>query len=111
MIHLASGANSEAVKYAILVLATPLWWPFLKSLWRSLNEALREEGGLLGRAPTEEQLRELQASDPMSEAMISEERYSPFTASSLTGARPKGPQQPDSPRGTHMGRRGGFGRG
>jgi len=107
MIHLASGLNTEGVKYAIVILATPLWWPFAKALWKSLNDALREEGGLLGKPPTEEQLREMQAEDPLKDAMISEERYTPFTAHSLTGARPSSGNEPSS-RGTRMGRRGGF---
>jgi hypothetical protein len=111
MIHLASGANTEPVKYAILVLATPRWWPFAKALWKSLNDALREEGGLLGRAPSEEELREMQAEDPVADAMISEERNSPFAATKLGGARPGVKSGAGPARGSSVGRRGGFGRG
>jgi hypothetical protein len=111
MIHLASGLNTEPVKYAILILATPLWWPFAKSLWKSLNDALREEGGLLGRAPTEEELREMQAEDPHADAMVSEERFSPFSARKLTGAKPQSGEGAPTGRGSSMGRPGGFGRG
>jgi len=112
MIHLASGLNTEPVKYAILVLATPLWWPFAKSLWKSLNDALREEGGLLGRTPTEEQLREMQANDPLSDSMMSEERNTPFSAAKLVGSsQPRAGGGSGPGRGSSMGRRGGFGRG
>jgi hypothetical protein len=51
--------NTEIAKYTLLVLAAPFWWPFLKALYAELNNALREEGGLVGRAPSAEQLRKI----------------------------------------------------
>ncbi len=44
--------NTPWVKYTILILATPIWWPFVKALWRALNDALRDEGGVFGHTPT-----------------------------------------------------------
>jgi 3-deoxy-7-phosphoheptulonate synthase len=54
-----SHLNSEPVKYAILLFTAPLWLPFLQALWRALNDALREEGGVMGVAPTENELEVL----------------------------------------------------
>ena len=118
MLHLASGLNTEAVKYGIVVLLTPLWLPFIKALWKSLNAALREEGGLLGAPPTEEELRELRHSDPLADAMISEERFVPFSAHRLDGDKAGGgPQMGGGSKsragsgGTNIGRNRGFGPG
>jgi len=44
-----TGFNTEVIKYAIVILGTPYWWPFVKTLWKELNDSLREEGGILGR--------------------------------------------------------------
>lgn len=48
--------NSEPVKYALLLLTLPFWLPFAKALWTAFNDSLRDEGGLLGTAPTPEEL-------------------------------------------------------
>lgn len=60
MIPLGLGLNSEPVKYGLVIALAPYWLPFFRSLWRSLNDSLRDEGGLFGRAPTDEQLREIE---------------------------------------------------
>ena len=52
--------NSEPVKYGILFLSSPIWLPFVKALWRALNDALRDEGGILGNTPTAAELRALE---------------------------------------------------
>jgi hypothetical protein len=41
--------NGELTRYLLLAVTAPLWWPFLRELYREMNAALREEGGLLGR--------------------------------------------------------------
>jgi len=61
MTPLALALNTEYFKYVILVLLAPFWIPFFRSLWRTLNDSLREEGGLFGRPPTDEQLKALEA--------------------------------------------------
>lgn len=60
MIPLGIALNSEPVKYGLVIALAPFWMPFFRSLWRSLNDSLREEGGLFGRAPTDEQLTEIE---------------------------------------------------
>ncbi len=40
------------IKYTLLLLATPIWLPFIKELWVEFNMAMREDGGLFGQAPT-----------------------------------------------------------
>ena len=89
-LFLALELNSEPVKYAIVALAAPLWIPFTKALWHTLNDGLREEGGLLGQPPTEEQLAEL------------EQRFGP-AAASLINVPKEGAMRPQESRG---GRRG-----
>ena len=49
--------NSDPVKYALMFVTAPIWLPFVKALWRALNDALRDEGGIFGEAPTESELR------------------------------------------------------
>jgi hypothetical protein len=72
MLPLAIALNSEPVKYGILALTAPMWIPFFKALWHTLNDGLREEGGLLGRPPTAEQLVELERRfGPASASLIS----------------------------------------
>jgi hypothetical protein len=60
LIQLKQHLNSEPVKYAILLLTAPAWLPFLQALWRALNDALREEGGIMGQTPTETELAMLE---------------------------------------------------
>jgi hypothetical protein len=87
---LAVSFNSEPVKYAIVALAAPLWIPFARALWHTLNDSLREEGGLLGRPPTEEELAEL------------EKRFGPASAS-LISVPKEGAVRPRDPRATRRG--------
>lgn len=58
--------NTDLFKYALLALTAPLWWPFLKALYAEMNEALREEGGLLGNPPSESELAKIRREPPNS---------------------------------------------
>jgi hypothetical protein len=51
--------NTEAVKYTLLAVSSPFWWPFVRELWREFNDILAEEGGLLGRQPTEKEIAQI----------------------------------------------------
>ncbi len=53
--------NTPTFKYVLILLMAPLWLPFLRELWRELNRMLEEEGGLLGRTPSERELQEIRA--------------------------------------------------
>ncbi len=104
MLFLAFELNSEPVKYTILALTAPLWIPFIRALWKTLDDSLREEGGLLGEAPTEEALRELEREHGrVGESMLSE----PLGSDDVL---PLGANRPRPARtsGTSMGRRRGF---
>ena len=48
--------NKEILRWVILIGALPIWLPFIVTLWNDFNEALREEGGLLGDPPTPREL-------------------------------------------------------
>ena len=45
------------VKYGLLIVTYPIWWPILKTLFEELQAALWREGGLIGRPPTPEEFR------------------------------------------------------
>lgn len=54
--NLPFALNSEPVKWVLIVLSSPLWVPFFKALWKEWNDSLRDEGGVLGFAPTTKEL-------------------------------------------------------
>jgi hypothetical protein len=43
-------------KLMILLAISPVWFPVIRAIWEEMNLALQEEGGVLGRAPTPNQL-------------------------------------------------------
>ena len=91
MLPLAIALNSEPVKYAIIACTAPLWIPFFKALWHTLNDGLREEGGLLGRPPNAEQLAALEKlHGPASASLISVPREGPIGASGPTKGSARG---------------------
>jgi hypothetical protein len=65
--------NKNLIRYGLLIAAMPIWWPFVKTLWRDFNSALREEGGLFGTPPSGRELEEIRrekAKEP--EQLVSE---------------------------------------
>ena len=48
--------NKDILRWVLLIGAMPIWVPFLFTLWRDFNDALREDGGLLGSPPTGREL-------------------------------------------------------
>jgi len=96
--HLAIALNSEPVKYAIIVLTAPFWLPFVRALWRELNDSLRDEGGMLGRAPTPRELAEMNRALGTHESALVSERWEEVGRSSAPTARSRGAQR-DRPRG------------
>jgi hypothetical protein len=67
--------NTDAVKYALVALSSPFWLPFAKALLKEFNDALRDEGGLLGRAPTKAELQKLEAAHGKFESPMLSERW------------------------------------
>lgn len=51
--------NKDLLRWLILIGAIPIWWPFLRTLWKDFNEALKDEGGLFGSTPTQRELDEI----------------------------------------------------
>ncbi len=47
----ALNLNTELFKYVLLVVTVPFWLPFVRAIWEDFNQALRDEGGLLGYGP------------------------------------------------------------
>ncbi|MBI5362906.1 MAG: hypothetical protein HZA53_06980 [Planctomycetes bacterium] len=52
--------NKDILRWVLLIGTAPVWWPFLRTLWRDFNDALREEGGLFGRRPSARELERIQ---------------------------------------------------
>ncbi|MBK7877258.1 MAG: hypothetical protein IPJ77_16200 [Planctomycetes bacterium] len=52
--------NKDILRWVLLIGAAPIWWPFIRILWRDFNAALRDEGGLFGRAPVGRELERIQ---------------------------------------------------
>ena len=48
--------DRDILRWILLIGATPIWLPFVRTLWKDFNAALREEGGLLGAPPTGREL-------------------------------------------------------
>jgi hypothetical protein len=48
--------NKEILRWVLMIGAMPIWLPFIITLWNDFNDALREEGGLLGDAPSPREL-------------------------------------------------------
>lgn len=48
--------NKEILRWVLMIGAAPIWLPFLLTLWNDFNEALKEDGGLIGEPPTAAEL-------------------------------------------------------
>ena len=59
--------NKEILRWVLMIGSMPIWLPFLLTLWKDFNDALREDGGLIGEPPPLrelEQIRKERASKP-----------------------------------------------
>ena len=56
-----SDLNKDILRWVLLIGSVPIWWPFLRTLWRDFNDALLSEGGLFGRKPSARELERLEA--------------------------------------------------
>ena len=111
---LAIALNSPAVKYAILLLAMPLWLPFAKALWAEFNDILADEGGLLGREPDEDELKEILRERARREAALvrelrDEEAFAPRRRPDMGSRGGFGPPRPRASGPATTPRRRGFG--
>jgi hypothetical protein len=52
--------NRDLIRWGLLIGAAPVWWPFVRTLWRDFNHALRAEGGLFGRPPSAQEVQRLE---------------------------------------------------
>ena len=65
--------NLDLIKWVVIIVGIPIWWPFVRDLWKDFNGALREEGGLLGSPPRRSEIERIQrekAKEP--EMLVSE---------------------------------------
>jgi hypothetical protein len=51
--------NKEILRWVLMIGAAPIWLPFILTLWNDFNDALREEGGLLGEPPSPRELEKI----------------------------------------------------
>lgn len=109
--------NTPLVKYAILLLSAPVWWPFFKALWKEFNAILEEEGGILGRTPDEDELREIRRAKARRESALliqlrDEEAHQPRRRPDMGARAGFGPARPGAGRGPTppaQGKKRGFG--
>jgi hypothetical protein len=70
--------DKDILRWVLLIGATPIWYPFVRALWRDFNQALREDGGLMGSAPGPLELERMRREqDPYSDPLKSEPRVQP----------------------------------
>ena len=72
------------LKLCVLAALSPIWYPIVRELYREVEAALIEEGGLLGSQPTPDELAKLRekykdysdplVSEPWAEARERQER-------------------------------------
>ena len=67
--------NSEPVKYALIALTAPFWWPFVRALWKELNDSLRDEGGILGQQLSRAELERVNKSQGRQESPLVSETW------------------------------------
>lgn len=98
-----SELNREILRWVLLIGAAPVWWPFLRTLWRDFNSALREEGGLFGRLPSPRELERIQSElDARPQTLLSErivragERRNPKLGARRPNSRARGPARGDA---------------
>jgi hypothetical protein len=66
-----SDLNKSLIKYGLLILTSPIWYPFLKAVWQELNLALRADGGLLGKLPSPREREQLERGfDPEDDPLV-----------------------------------------
>ena len=93
--------NKEILRWVLMLGAMPIWLPFILTLWKDFNDALREDGGLLGDAPSPRELeiiRREKAQKP--DLLINEpivrvgDRKRPRMDGPKSGPRAAGPSAP-----------------
>ena len=96
----AANLNNEIFKYVLVAGTFPLWFPFFRALWQELNDCLRDEGGLFGKAPTPEELARMNRElGPVNANMVSEPRESALKAqANRRGPRGSRPSPAAPPR-------------
>ena len=93
--------NHELIRYVLVLLLMPFWFPFLRALWKELERAMRPDGGLFGRSlrtdereRIEREIRETEES-PVVDEPLAHHRGS-RTAAGGAASRP-GPRSPGAP--------------
>jgi hypothetical protein len=103
--------NTELLRWILLIGAAPLWWPFLRTLWRDFDDSLAEEGGVFGRPPGPQELERIQQEkSERPDPLISE----PWVRRDATRSRRRSATEAAGPARTPRGfrrrpRKGGFG--
>ncbi|MBK7642101.1 MAG: hypothetical protein IPJ19_03480 [Planctomycetes bacterium] len=98
--------NTELLRWILLVGAAPIWWPFLRTLWRDFDDTLADEGGVFGRPPGPREMERIRARraqnpDPLvSEPWVRRDEAQPRKAQAAPPSRsPAGSQSRPRRRG------------
>jgi len=94
-----SDLNKSLIKYGLLILTSPIWFPFLKAVWEEINIALRADGGLLGKLPGPRQRAELERRlSPEEDPLVNEPIQRPGETRSQGPRTSRGGSKPDTGR-------------
>ena len=62
--------NKEILRWVLMIGAAPIWLPFMLTLWKDFNDALREDGGLIGEPPSPAELEVIRKEKAMQPEML-----------------------------------------
>ena len=62
--------NKDILRWVLMLGSAPIWLPFLLTLWKDFNDALREDGGLIGEPPTPAELAIIKKERAMQPEML-----------------------------------------
>jgi hypothetical protein len=91
--------NTDLLRWILLIGAAPLWWPFLRTLWRDFDDSLAEEGGVFGRTPGPRELERIRARQAGRPDPLVSEPWARREQPSAKSARGSAPQEPRESRG------------
>lgn len=70
-----SELNRDILRWILILGSAPVWWPFLRTLWRDFNAALEEDGGLFGRPPSGRDLERIRRARAAAPSTMLSERF------------------------------------
>jgi len=89
--------NALLFKFILIAATSPAWYPFLKAVWQEFNQAMADEGGVFGRAPTPREMEDLRREQLEREDPLVHEAW-PTAGERMRGRRRLNATDRNSPR-------------